>query len=133
MSETSKSCDKVVVNDSGRLISPMIVEGQLHGGVAHGIGNALFEWMDYDENAQSVVTTFTEYLLPSSTEVPNIEIHHHPCPSTLNPLGVKGVGEAGAAVISAAENALQPFGVQINEAPLSPGKLVGLILAAQHN
>ena len=125
----------VVVNDSGRLINPMIVEGQIQGGVAHGIGNALFEWMGYDENAQPVITTFADYLLPSSTEVPNIEIIHHEFPSTLNPLGVKGVGEAGtipaaAAIASAVENALVPFSVRIGEAPISPMRIVELIDAA---
>ncbi|HEY5701230.1 MAG TPA: molybdopterin cofactor-binding domain-containing protein, partial [Gammaproteobacteria bacterium] len=126
----------VVVNDSGRLINPTIVEGQIHGGVAHGIGNALFEWMGYDENAQPVVTTFADYLLPTATEVPMMQVIHHEFPSTLNPLGIKGVGEAGtipaaSAIISAVENALTPFGVQINEAPIAPARLVELIEASR--
>jgi carbon-monoxide dehydrogenase large subunit len=126
----------VVVNDSGNLINPMIVEGQIHGGVAHGIGNALFEWMGYDEDAQPVITTFADYLLPSSTEVPNIEILHHEFPSTLNPLGVKGVGEAGtipaaSAIVSAIENALTPFGVHVTQAPISPMRIVELIEQAR--
>src|SRR6185312_5551563 len=85
----------VVVNDSGRIINPMIVDGQLVGGAAHGIGNALYEWMGYDEQAQPLTTTFADYLLASATEVPNIETHFLECPSPLNPLGVKGVGESG--------------------------------------
>ncbi len=85
----------VVVNDSGRLINPMIVEGQLVGGTVHGIGNSLFEWMGYDEHAQPLTTTFADYLLPTATEVPKIEVHYLECPSPLNPLGVKGVGESG--------------------------------------
>ena len=110
----------------------MLVEGQLHGGIVHGIGNAMFEWMGYDEAAQPVITTFADYLLPSATEVPNIEIHHQSYPSTLNPLGVKGVGESGtvgavAAIVSATENALEPFGVRIKEAPMSPAGLVELM------
>ncbi len=122
----------LVVNDSGRLINPMIVEGQIVGGVAHGIGNALFEWMGYDESGQPVTTTFAEYLLPTAPVVPNVEIVHHETPSTVNPLGVKGVGEAGvipaaAAVMSAIESALAPFGVRIREAPLGPPRLVELI------
>ena len=126
----------VVVNDSGHLVNPMLVEGQLHGGVVHGIGNAMFEWMGYDESAQPVVTTFADYLLPSATEVPNIEIHHQSYPSTLNPLGVKGVGESGtvgavAAIVSATENALEPFGVRIKEAPMSPAGLVELMADAR--
>jgi len=122
----------VVVNDSGTLINPTLVEGQLQGGIAHGIGNALYEWMGYDENAQPVITNFAEYLLPSSTNVPNIEIIHAGTPSTLNPLGVKGAGESGViavagATISAVENALEPFGVWISEAPISPVRIVELI------
>ena len=126
----------VVVNDSGVLINPTLVEGQLQGGIAHGIGNALYEWMGYDENSQPVITNFAEYLLPTSTAVPNIEIIHVETPSTLNPLGVKGAGEAGVipvagGVISAVENALEPFGVWIGEAPITPVRIIELIEASQ--
>ena len=126
----------VVVNDSGVLINPTLVEGQLQGGIAHGIGNALYEWMGYDENSQPVITNFAEYLLPTSTAVPNIEIIHVETPSTLNPLGVKGAGEAGVipvagVVISAVENALEPFGVWIGEAPITPVRIIELIEASQ--
>ena len=126
----------LVVNDSGRLINPTIVEGQIVGGVAHGIGNALFEWMGYDDAGQPVTTTFAEYLLPTAPVVPNVEIIHHETPSTVNPLGVKGVGEAGvipaaAAVMSAIESALAPFGVRIRETPISPPRLVELIKEAK--
>jgi aerobic carbon-monoxide dehydrogenase large subunit len=126
----------VVVNDSGRMINPMIVEGQIAGGVAHGIGNALYEWMGYDEQAQPVTTTFADYLLPSASEIPPIEIKPLDFPSPLNPLGVKGVGEvgvvpAGAAIISAVENALEPFGIQIEEIPLRPTRLFALIQGAR--
>jgi carbon-monoxide dehydrogenase large subunit len=122
----------VVVNDSGVLINPTLVEGQLQGGIAHGIGNALYEWMGYDENAQPVITNLAEYLLPSSTTVPNIEIIHVETPSTLNPLGVKGAGEAGVipvagAVVSAVENALGPIGIWIGEAPIAPVRIIELI------
>ena len=125
----------VVVNDSGVLINPTLVEGQLQGGIAHGIGNALYEWMGYDENSQPVITNFAEYLLPTSTAVPNIEIIHVETPSTLNPLGVKGAGEAGVipvagVVISAVENALEPFGVWIGEAPITPVRIIELIEAS---
>jgi carbon-monoxide dehydrogenase large subunit len=122
----------VVVNDSGRLINPLIVEGQIIGGVAHGIGNSLFEWMGYDKTGQPITTTFAEYLLPTAPVVPNIEIIHHQTPSTVNPLGVKGVGEAGVipaapAIMSAIEDALKPFGVRISEAPISPPRIIELI------
>jgi aerobic carbon-monoxide dehydrogenase large subunit len=126
----------VVVNDSGRIINPMIVEGQIVGGVAHGIGNALFEWMGYDDGAQPVTTTFAEYLLPGSTDVPNVEVLLAEFPSPLNPLGVKGVGESGCvpaagAIVSAIENALTPFGVKIEEYPVTPSRLFSLLSARE--
>lgn len=126
----------VVVSDCGRLINPMIVEGQIVGGVVHGIGNALLERMAYDENAQPLTTNFGEYLLPTATELPRIEVITHISPSPLNPLGVKGVGECGvipaaAAIMSAIENALEPFGVRITETPLFPERLLELIEAGR--
>jgi carbon-monoxide dehydrogenase large subunit len=122
----------VVVNDSGRVINPMIVEGQIVGGIAHGIGNSLLEWMAYDEQAQPVTTNFSDYLLPGSMEVPNIELKFVEYPSPLNPLGVKGVGESGCvpaagAIVSAIENALSPFGVRIGEYPVTPTRLFELL------
>jgi carbon-monoxide dehydrogenase large subunit len=124
------------LQDSGVLINPMMVEGQIHGGVAHGIGNALYEWMGYDEGAQPVTTTFADYLLPSATEVPMLTTLYKKTPSPLNPLGVKGVGEAGtipaaAALNSASEDALSPFNVRIGHFPLTPMKLVELIRAGR--
>ena len=123
----------VVVNDSGRVINPMIVEGQIVGGAAHGIGNALFEWMGYDDDAQPLTTNFADYLLPSATEVPHDRGARSPnIPAPLNPLGVKGVGESGCvpaagAIVSAIENALAPFGVRIAEYPMTPARLFGLL------
>jgi carbon-monoxide dehydrogenase large subunit len=122
----------VVVNDSGRIINPLIVEGQIVGGVAHAIGNSLLEWMGYDEGAQPLTTTFADYLLPGATEVPRIETRLVEYPSPLNPLGVKGVGESGCvpaagAIVSAIENALAPFGVRINEYPVTPTRLFTLL------
>jgi carbon-monoxide dehydrogenase large subunit len=126
----------VALQDSGRLINPMMVEGQIHGGVAHGIGNALYEWMGYDDGAQPVTTTLADYLLPSATEVPMLTTLYKETPSPLNPLGVKGVGEAGtipaaAALISAIEDALSPFNVRIAEVPLTPMRIVELIRGAK--
>ena len=110
----------------------MMVDGQVRGGVAHGIGNAVLEWMGYDEIGQPVTTTFADYLLPSAMEVPAIATLYKETPSPLNPLGAKGAGEVStiptaAAVISAIEDALQPFGVRIAQTPVTPHKLVELI------
>ncbi len=126
----------VVVNDSGRIINPMIAQGQIMGGVVHGIGNALFELMAYDADAQPVTTTFAEYLMPGATEVPNVEVEFAQFPSPLNPLGVKGVGESGCvpapgAIISAIENALSSFGVRIEEYPVTPARLFALLRKAK--
>lgn len=122
----------VVVNDAGVLINPDIVAGQIIGGVVHGIGNALFERMVFDQNAQPITTTFAEYLLPTATEVPRITVKPVSYPSTLNPIGVKGVGESGvvpaaAAIVSAIENALGRANLQITEIPLSPNRLFELM------
>ena len=92
----------IVVNDCGRMINPTLVEGQIHGGVVHGIGNALFERMVFDDDGQPLTTNFGDYLLPTVTEVPTIEIAHVESPSPLNPLGVKGVGESGVVPAAAA-------------------------------
>jgi carbon-monoxide dehydrogenase large subunit len=122
----------VALQDSGILINPMMVDGQVRGGVAHGIGNAILEWMGYDDSAQPITTTFADYLLPGPMEVPDIETLYKETPSPLNPLGAKGAGEVStiptaAAVISAIEDALQPFGVRIAQTPIMPAKLVELI------
>ena len=122
----------VVVNDSGRVINPMIVEGQIVGGVAHAIGNSLLELMAYGDDAQPLTTNFADYLLPGSMEVPNIELRLVEYPSPLNPLGVKGVGESGCvpapgAIISAIEDALTPFNVRIGEYPVTPARLFAML------
>lgn len=121
-----------VAHDCGRVINPMIVDGQVVGGVAHGVGNALFERMLYDDNAQPLTTHFGEYLLPQAADVPHIDLVHLETPSPLNPLGLKGAGEGGtipaiAAIISAVENALAPFAVTITEAPITPQRIVELL------
>jgi carbon-monoxide dehydrogenase large subunit len=125
----------VVVNDCGRVINPMTAEGQIHGGTVHGISNALFEWMGFDANGQPLTTNFADYLLPSAPEIPPLDVHLAEYPSTKNPLGVKGIGESGtvpaaAAVISGIEDALRDYGVRIDEAPVSPRRLVELIHAS---
>jgi carbon-monoxide dehydrogenase large subunit len=123
-----------VAHDSGRVINPVIVDGQVQGGVAHGIGNALLEWMQYDENAQPLTTTFADYMLPMATDVPTCVIAHVETTNPLNPLGVKGAGEGGtipaaAAIIAAIENALSPFSVHFAETPLTPERIVAALRA----
>ncbi len=122
----------VAMQDSGRRVNPLIVEGQVHGGIAHAIGNGLFEWMGYDEAGQPITTTFADYLLPTATDLPTFETLYKESPSPHNPLGVKGVGElgvipGGAALISAIEDALSPFNVHIAQMPITPHELVELI------
>ncbi|GAC1548699.1 MAG: xanthine dehydrogenase family protein molybdopterin-binding subunit [Beijerinckiaceae bacterium] len=124
-----------VGHDCGNVINPLIVDGQVQGGVAHGIGNALLEWMKYDENAQPLTTSFADYLLPMATDVPICAIAHVETPSPLNPIGVKGAGEGGtipaaAAIVAAIENALSPFGVHFAETPIMPDRIVAALDAA---
>jgi CO/xanthine dehydrogenase Mo-binding subunit len=122
----------VVVHDCGKLINPMIVEGQVHGGVAQGIGNAFYEQLVYDENGQLLNASFMDYLLPTSLDVPRMDLGHEETPSPLNPLGIKGVGEAGAIPVGplfaqALEDALGLPGLEILEMPLSPLRLWQLV------
>ena len=122
----------VLAHDCGMLINPMVVDGQVMGGVAHAIGNALLERMLYDDQAQPLSTNFGEYLLPLATDIPRIEIIHQETPSPLNPLGIKGAGKSGtiptiAPIIAAVEDALSPFGVRILEAPITAQRIVELL------
>jgi carbon-monoxide dehydrogenase large subunit len=124
----------IVVHDCGRMINPMMVEGQVIGGVVHGIGAALFEWMRYDEEGQPLSVTYADYLLPTADVAPRIEIHHMESPTPLNPLGVKGAAESGtigapSAIASAIEDALRMFDVQISDLPITPPRLLALIRA----
>jgi carbon-monoxide dehydrogenase large subunit len=126
----------VVVHDAGKVINPLIVDGQVHGGVAQGIGNAFYERIVYDENGQLLSGSFMDYLLPTALEVPSIEVGHRETPSPLNPLGIKGAGEAGAIptgplFAQAVEDALQIPGFEIREIPLSPNRLWELVEEAK--
>jgi carbon-monoxide dehydrogenase large subunit len=126
----------LVVHDCGTIINPMLVEGQIHGGVAHGIGNAFYEKLIYDEQGQLLNASFMDYLLPTATDVPPIETAHRETPSPYNVVGLKGVGEAGciptgAVFAQAVEDALAGSGVEITEIPLSPNRLFELIEAAR--
>jgi carbon-monoxide dehydrogenase large subunit len=127
-----KLLDYVVSHDAGKLINPLLVDGQIHGGVAQGIGAALYEEIAYDSNGQLLSGSFLNYLLPGSMEVPKIKTVHMESPSPLNPLGVKGLGEGGAiappaAIANALADALQSFGAQVNEIPLSPDRVLALL------
>lgn len=121
-----------VVHDCGSMINPSIVEGQLHGGIAQGIGGALLEELSYSDEGQLLSGNYMDYLLPTSLDVPNISIEHTETPSTMNPFGIKGVGEGGAiappaAIASAVEDALSQFGIRITETPITPEKVRALL------
>ncbi|HEX6387554.1 MAG TPA: xanthine dehydrogenase family protein molybdopterin-binding subunit [Anaerolineae bacterium] len=118
----------VVVHDCGRVINPLILDGQVHGGVAQGIGNAFYEQIVYDDQGQLLSGSFMDYLLPTSHDVPRIEVGHEVTESPLNPMGVKGAGEAGAIptgalFAQAIEDALWDRGLEILEIPLSPSRV----------
>jgi carbon-monoxide dehydrogenase large subunit len=118
----------VVVHDCGVVINPLLVDGQVHGGVAQGIGNAFYEQLVYDDNGQLLNASFMDFLLPTALDVPPIEVGHEQTVSPLNALGTKGAGEAGAIPVGAlfaqaVENALAIPGLEILEIPLKPSRL----------
>lgn len=118
----------VAVDDCGPAINPMIIDGQVHGGIVHAIGQALYEEVVYDEEGQLVTGTFADYRLPTAAEVPNLETDRTETPSPVNSLGVKGIGEAGTiaaspAVVNATVDALRPLGVTFLNMPLSPERV----------
>jgi carbon-monoxide dehydrogenase large subunit len=122
----------VVVEDCGTVINPTIVEGQVRGGVAQGIGSALLEEFVYDAEGQPLTTTFADYLMPGATDVPDIEVHHIVTPSPLTPLGMKGMGEGGAigppaAIANAIADAL---GLAVRETPFTANRVWDLVRAA---
>jgi aerobic carbon-monoxide dehydrogenase large subunit len=115
----------VAVDDCGPAINPLLIEGQVHGGVTHGLGQALFERIQYDEDGQLVTGSFVDYTLPTAAGLPSYETDRTETPSPVNSLGVKGVGEAGtiaasAAVTNAVIDALRPLGVTYIDMPLTP-------------
>jgi CO/xanthine dehydrogenase Mo-binding subunit len=126
----------VVVHDCGTVINPMVVEAQVQGGVAHGIGNAFYEQLLFDDNGQLLNASFMDYLVPTALEVPRVEMAHLVSPSPLNPLGTKGVGEAGAiptgaAFAQAIEDALGGS-IEITEIPLNPNRLFELMASGEN-
>jgi carbon-monoxide dehydrogenase large subunit len=118
----------VAVDDLGTVINPTIVDGQIHGGIAQGVAQALFEEAVYDDEGTLVTGSLLNYLVPSATELPNFELDRTESPSPTNPMGVKGVGETGAiaspaAVMNAVVDALTPFGVTDVKMPASPERV----------
>ena len=114
------------------MINPLLVDGQVLGGFAHGIGNALYEEQFYDESAQPLTTSYLDFSLPSAARRAAGRTFHIHSPSPLNPLGAKGAGEGGtipapAAIANAIEDALRPFGARINRLPATPPSIVGAI------
>jgi carbon-monoxide dehydrogenase large subunit len=115
----------VAVDDCGPAINPLLIDGQVHGGVVHAIGQALYEQVHYDEDGQLVTGTFVDYALPTAAELPSFETDRTETPSPVNSLGVKGIGEAGTigatpAVVAAVLDALKPLGVRHIDMPLTP-------------
>ncbi|HUO86400.1 MAG TPA: molybdopterin cofactor-binding domain-containing protein, partial [Thermoanaerobaculia bacterium] len=128
----------VVVHDCGRVLNPQIVEGQVHGGVAQGIGNAWFEELVFDDSGQLLNASFMDFLLPTALDMPPIEVGHHETRAPANELGSKGAGEAGAIPVGALfaqalEDALAPLvpNLEIREIPLKPSRLWELVEAAR--
>ena len=117
-----------VVHDCGTVLNPSIVEGLVQGATAHGIGAALYEEFDYDEQGNLKATTFVDYLKPTAVEIPDVRMDHLVTPSPYTPLGMKGVGEGGAipapaAICNAVENALEPLGCTFDHLPLTPERV----------
>ena len=122
----------VSVEDCGTVLNPLILEGQIHGGVALGIANSYYEQLIYDENGQLLNASLADYLIPSSTEIPRIEVGHEETLAPMNPIGSKGAGEAGtipvpAVFAQALEDALSDYGLEVLEMPLSPNRLFELL------
>ncbi|WP_241746669.1 xanthine dehydrogenase family protein molybdopterin-binding subunit [Cytobacillus firmus] len=123
-----KILDYTTIHDAGKLLNPNIVEGQIMGGLAHGLGAALYEELAYDDRGQFLTGSFMDYLCPTATEIPNVTIKHIETPSPLTPLGAKGLGEgntmsAPVVIANAVTDALKPFNISIDQLPLSPDRI----------
>src|SRR5437763_7511324 len=128
----------VTVHDAGTIINPMIAEGQIYGGALHGLGGALYEELAYDDDGQLLTGTFMDYLVPTASEAPEIEIEHVVSPSPLTTLGSTGLGESSSMTVPAVlansvSDALAPLGIKINELPMTPSKLWALIRKARES
>src|SRR5262249_33842940 len=120
--------DYAIVEDCGRMVNPMLVEGQVIGGLAGGIGNALYEESPYDEQGQPLAATLADYRVPGATAMPEVRIEHMESPSPFSEFGMKGVGESGAigppaAIANAINDALRPLGAEIMETPMTPERI----------
>jgi len=128
--------DYLVVEDAGRIINPLIADGQVHGGVAQGIGNALLEQVVYDADGNIHTATLADYMLPTAREIPRLELHHIETPTDASITGAKGLGEGGAigapaAILNAINDALVPYGVSIDEVPATPQRIRAALRAAE--
>jgi aerobic carbon-monoxide dehydrogenase large subunit len=125
-----------VIDDVGRMVNPMLVKGQIHGGVVQGLGQALFENLVYDDEGQVIAGSFMDYAMPRADDVPFFEVDSHEVPTLVNPLGAKGVGEAGTvgalpALVNAVNDALAPLGVRHLDMPMTPERVWSAIQDAQ--
>jgi aerobic carbon-monoxide dehydrogenase large subunit len=128
--------DYVVVEDGGKLVNPMVVDGQIYGGLAQGVGTALYEEMPFDRSGQPLASTFADYLLPGATEIPAPRLDHMETLSPYTEFGVKGIGEGGAiappaAIVNAVNDALRPLGAEIAVSPITPRRILEAIAAAR--
>jgi carbon-monoxide dehydrogenase large subunit len=127
--------DYVVVEDGGTLVNPMIVDGQIYGGTAQGIGTCLYESTPFDAQGQPLASTMLDYMLPGATEVPAIRVLHMQTPSPYTEFGIKGLGEGGAvgppaAIVSAVNDALRTLAVEVHDLPLTPERILAAIESA---
>jgi carbon-monoxide dehydrogenase large subunit len=127
--------DYAVLSDAGPLINPLIAEGQIVGGVAQGIGGALYEELTYDDQVNLVAQSLLDYCMPSAHQLPTVRIAHLYTPSPLNPLGLKGLGEGGAmappaALANAVEDALAHMGARVDATPLTPSRIAAVLRTA---
>lgn len=128
--------DYVIAEDCGTIVNPMIVDGQILGGALQGVGTALFEESQYDDDGQPLSSTFADYSMPGPTQLPTVRLDHFVTPSPLTEFGVKGLGEGGAipppaTIANAINDALRDFGVEVNETPMSPRRVRTAIAAAK--
>ena len=128
--------DYVIAEDAGTMINPMVVDGQVLGGLAQGVGTALFEEMPFDTAGQPLASTFADYHLPVASDLPPVKIIHMETPSPISRYGQKGIGESGAigppaAIANAVNDALAPLGVELNQIPLTPARILKALSSAK--